>query len=66
MGGKLDQVKGRIKEATGVITDNDRLKREGKLDQVVGKIKEKAAKATEKMRTALTGNSSAHRTKRGA
>ena len=42
MGGKLDQVKGRIKEAAGVLTDDDRLKREGKLDQVVGKVKETA------------------------
>jgi uncharacterized protein YjbJ (UPF0337 family) len=63
MGGKMDQIKGRIKEATGVITDDDRLKREGKLDQVVGKIKEKSAKATEKIRTALTGKPSSHRTK---
>ena len=64
MGGKIDQIKGRIKEATGVITDDDRLKREGKLDQVVGKIKEKAAQATEKMRTALIGNHSSHQNKR--
>ena len=63
MNGKMDQVKGRIKEATGALTDDNRLKREGKLDQVVGKIKGKAAKAAEKMRTALTGNSSSRRTK---
>jgi uncharacterized protein YjbJ (UPF0337 family) len=63
MAGKIDQVKGRIKEATGVITGDDRLKREGKLDQVVGKMKEKAAKVAEKMRTVLTGNSSSHRAK---
>jgi len=63
MAGKMDQIKGRIKEATGVITDDDRLKREGKLDQVVGKVKEKAAKAAEKMRTALAGNPSSHRAK---
>ena len=42
MGGKMDQIKGRIKEAAGVITDNDHLKRKGKLDQVVGKVKETA------------------------
>jgi uncharacterized protein YjbJ (UPF0337 family) len=63
MAGKMDQIKGRIKEATGVITDDDRLKREGKLDQVVGKVKEKAAKAAEKMRNVLTGNTSPNRTK---
>ena len=50
MGGKLDQVKGRIKEAAGVLTDDDRLKREGKLDQVVGKVKETAAKLAEKVK----------------
>ena len=31
MRGKTDQIKGRIKEATGVLTENDRLKRKGKL-----------------------------------
>jgi uncharacterized protein YjbJ (UPF0337 family) len=60
MAGKMDQIKRRIKEATGVITDDDRLKREGKLDQLTGRIKEKAA---EKMRTVLTGNPSAHQAK---
>ena len=63
MAGKIEQIKGRIKEATGVITDDDRLKREGKLDQVVGKIKKKAKKAAEQMRTALAGNPSPNRTK---
>jgi len=50
MSGKMDQVTGRIKEAAGVITDNDRLKREGQLDQVVGKVKETAAKVVEKVK----------------
>jgi uncharacterized protein YjbJ (UPF0337 family) len=50
MSGKTDQIKGRIKEAAGVLTDNERLKRKGKLDQVVGKVKEKAAKVAEKVK----------------
>jgi len=29
MGSTIDKIKGRLKEALGVITDNDRLKREG-------------------------------------
>ena len=29
MSGKIDQVKGRIKEAAGVLTDDESLKREG-------------------------------------
>ena len=44
MDGQIDQIKGRIKEAVGAITDDDGLKREGQLDQVVGKVKETAAK----------------------
>jgi len=50
MSGKTDQIKGRIKEAAGVLTDNERLKRKGKLDQVVGKVKETAEKAVDKMK----------------
>lgn len=56
MGGKTDQIKGRIKEAAGVLTDNDRLKGEGKLDQVVGKVKETADNAVDKRKEALTSN----------
>jgi uncharacterized protein YjbJ (UPF0337 family) len=56
MGGKLDQVKGRIKEAAGVLTDDDRLKSEGQLDQVVGKVKETAERAVDTVKDALTGN----------
>ena len=40
-GGKIDKIKGRIKEAVGALTDNDSLKREGQRDQVVGEVKEK-------------------------
>lgn len=54
MDGKKEQIKGRIKEAAGVLTDNDRLKREGKLDQSVGKVKEKAEKTMDKIKDALT------------
>ena len=44
MGSTTDKIKGRVKEAVGVITDNDRLKREGQTDQVVGEVKEAAEK----------------------
>ena len=40
MGSTTDKIKGRVKEAVGVLTDNDRLKREGQTDQVVGEVKE--------------------------
>ena len=35
-----DDLKGRVKEAAGDLTDNDRLQREGKADQAAGKVKE--------------------------
>lgn len=40
MGGKTDVVKGRIKEAAGALTGNDKLREEGKTDQAVGKAKQ--------------------------
>ncbi len=36
---KIDEAKGRIKEAAGDLTDNDELKAEGKIDQGKGKVK---------------------------
>ena len=47
MSGKTDVVKGRVKEAAGALTDNNRLRREGKTDQVVGKVKEAVSKVKE-------------------
>ena len=39
MSGTSDEIKGRVKEAVGALTDDQRLKDEGKLDQTTGKIK---------------------------
>ena len=50
MGSTTDKIKGRVKEAVGVITDNDRLKREGQTDQVVGEVKEIAEKVQDKVK----------------
>jgi uncharacterized protein YjbJ (UPF0337 family) len=44
MGGKTDEVKGRIKEAAGAVTDNDKLRTEGQTDQAVDKVKQVANK----------------------
>lgn len=35
-----DELKGRVKEAAGDLTDDDDLKREGKVDQATGKVKD--------------------------
>lgn len=53
MAGEADKVKGRVKEAAGAITDNDRLRREGKVDQAAGKVKNAANKAVDKVKKAF-------------
>ena len=50
MSGKTDEVKGRIKEAAGALTGNDKLREEGKTDQVVGKVKQTAEKAIDEVK----------------
>ena len=53
MSGKTDVVKGRIKEAAGTLTGNDRLREEGKADQVVGKTKQAVQKVADKVKKAV-------------
>jgi uncharacterized protein YjbJ (UPF0337 family) len=50
MSGTTDKVKGRVKEAIGVLTNDNGLKAEGKLDQKTGKIKDAVAKVIDKAR----------------
>jgi len=52
MSGKSDMAKGRIKEAAGALTDNNKLRAEGKVDQAVGKVKDVAKKAVDKVEKA--------------
>jgi uncharacterized protein YjbJ (UPF0337 family) len=44
MGGKTDIAKGRVEEAAGVLTGNDKLRKRGKTDQAVGRVKQAAKK----------------------
>ena len=53
MSGKTDEVKGRIKEAAGALTGNDKLRDEGKTDQAVGKVKQVAEKAVDTVAQAV-------------
>ena len=48
MNGTNDEIKGRIKEAIGVVTDNQRLKNEGRIDQRAGKLKKTADRLIDK------------------
>ncbi len=51
--GKSDEMKGRVKEAAGALTGDDKLKREGKVDQAVGKVKQTAEKVIDKVKESL-------------
>ena len=53
MGGKTDIVKGRIKEAAGALTGNDKLREEGQTDQAVGKAKQAVQKAANTVKKAV-------------
>ena len=44
MGGKTDIVKGRIEEAAGALTGNDKLRNQGETDQAVGQVKQAVKK----------------------
>jgi uncharacterized protein YjbJ (UPF0337 family) len=53
MSGKTDVVKGRLKEAAGALTGNDKLRAEGKTDQAIGKVKQVAEKVVDKAEEAV-------------
>jgi uncharacterized protein YjbJ (UPF0337 family) len=48
MEGKKNDIKGRVKEAAGDLTDDEDLKREGKSDRAAGSVKDKLEQAKEK------------------
>jgi len=53
MSGKTDRVKGRAKQAAGVLVGSKRLEREGKVDRVVGKLEEAADAAVDKVKSTV-------------
>jgi uncharacterized protein YjbJ (UPF0337 family) len=53
MDGKVDELKGRVKEAAGAMTDNDNLRNEGQVDQAKGKVKQSIDKAADKVKNAI-------------
>ena len=52
-GGKTDELKGRVKEAAGALTGDEKLKREGQVDQAVGKIKQTTDEIIDKVKEAV-------------
>ena len=53
--GTMDKAKGRVKEAAGAITDDQKLKNKGKLDQLAGKAKDAAETVVDKVKDAVKG-----------
>ena len=49
MSGKSDQLKGRAKEAAGILTGNEDLEAEGRADRRTGEAKEKVDHAKDKV-----------------
>jgi len=50
MGERIDEAKGRTKQAAGDLTDDEKLKREGKIDRAVSTIKGKVDDAANKIK----------------
>jgi uncharacterized protein YjbJ (UPF0337 family) len=50
MAEKIDEAKGRTKQAAGDLTDDEKLKREGKIDRAVSSVKEKVDDAADKVK----------------
>lgn len=53
MEGKMDEAKGRMKEAAGDLMDDDEMKREGKADRIGGTVKEKANEVVDKAKDVI-------------
>jgi uncharacterized protein YjbJ (UPF0337 family) len=53
MEGKWDQARGRVKEAWGVLSDDELDRTEGKWDRLVGIVKERTGESTEAVETKL-------------
>jgi uncharacterized protein YjbJ (UPF0337 family) len=55
MSGKTDIAKGRVEEAVGALTDNDKLRNKGKTDQAVGRVKQAVTKVVDKVAKRMRG-----------
>jgi uncharacterized protein YjbJ (UPF0337 family) len=53
MAGRAEELKGRVKEAAGALTGDEKLKKEGQLDQAAGQIKRAAEKMVDAVKAAV-------------
>jgi len=56
MSGEAEEIKGRVKESVGIMTNDERLKHESKADQASGKVKKTAEKVVNKVPDAVKGD----------
>jgi uncharacterized protein YjbJ (UPF0337 family) len=54
--GDADDLKGRVKEAAGDLTDDSDLKNEGKVDQATGSVKDKVGDVSDSVKDAVTSD----------
>jgi uncharacterized protein YjbJ (UPF0337 family) len=59
--GKIDQAKGRVKQAVGDLTANDKLKARGKVDETIGAAKTAVGGAQKKVAAAIASVKAAKR-----
>ena len=52
--GTVDQAKGKVKQAVGTLTGNDKLKAEGQVDETVGKVESAVGRTGHKVGDAVT------------
>ena len=52
----IDEAKGRVKEAAGSLSDDDKLRREGKADQAKSSVKDAVDNVADKAKDALDGD----------
>jgi len=50
LGGKMDNLKGRTKEAAGAVTGNKKTQGEGMVERVAGAVRENVGKAEEEVK----------------
>jgi uncharacterized protein YjbJ (UPF0337 family) len=54
--GTAEDLKGRVKEAGGDLTDDQSLKNEGKVDRATGSVKDKVGDAGDKVKDVVNPN----------
>jgi uncharacterized protein YjbJ (UPF0337 family) len=52
---KVDKAKGKLKEAAGSVTGNEKLKREGQAEQVIADVKDTVGNVVDKAKDLLKG-----------